>query len=229
MALRELRLSTLLILMFASACSSDCSPTDPCAENPIIAALDRTEFSTLPRFEDLDFEALTPGSEPDVWDLHEYRGRRDIFTLLFRRGSIQPEELPVDIRQAFFAEPNPGDGGFGNPCIPGVCFKRIVSVAGSQVRISSNAEDLRIFLSPIDSPVEAVVMLSALHFWWTGDPRSSGIATVDTGFRLLALQQVSGCNPVQHDRVLLHIAADGMVTEEARDTWILRRDSCPIS
>jgi hypothetical protein len=99
---------------------------------------------------------------------------------------------------------------------PLACQHFLLTTAGDHVEVTS-PEELVQFLGPIDTPQEALLRVfqgTFMGYSITCDrPDNTSVRAVSDGYQVVATRMSSDCNPVTHSRNLLHVAADGSVTQ----------------
>ena len=115
--------------------------------------------------------------------------------------------------------------------MPGYCYHVIAVNRGDTNFLVTTRDELVAFFAPIDDPVEALLVALASGFdWWAGsggtDASQGGYRAVADGFELIVTDLVSGCLPVQTDRVLIHVADDGTITERRRQILSVLCGAC---
>jgi hypothetical protein len=92
---------------------------------------------------------------------------------------------------------------------------------GDEVGIVYDADDLRAFLGPIDTPNEAAVIL-----WSTGFPLACGsINEDDSGYHARDTWEVNDC-PFTDQELILHVAPDGTISQTAVGEPVVTSNSC---
>jgi len=118
----------------------------------------------------------------------------------------------------------------------GMCTRYVVTTHGDDVHKYQTRAELLQFLGPIDSPADALLLLYYdLHTVVCGStsPEStfsgidaSSILELEDGFQVLSLTYAGGCMGERRERVTLHVATDGTVTELARETMAPANTGC---
>jgi hypothetical protein len=119
----------------------------------------------------------------------------------------------------------------------GMTARYVLTTLGNEVHKYQSREELLQFLGPIDSPQDALLLLYYDHRGVLCEPVDrtqsfSGVdpATIvelDDGYQALFLTQMTGCTGTQTERVTLHIARNGAVTETAKETMLPPMTGCP--
>lgn len=179
--------------------------------------VDLTRFDALPDVAELDFASVDPAQDWSYWELRMSWGTLEGRVVLGGGGALSADELPPETRTELEAIDLPS--GFAGGCLPSWCFKYIVAVDGTgHVVTASTREELRAFLGVTDSVAEAVLLLDAHGFHWSDDRQ--GIRMRDAGgWEAVVLELVRGCDPIQTDRVLVHVGTDGSVSVVDRELW----------
>ena len=111
----------------------------------------------------------------------------------------------------------------------GPCTRYVLTTLADEVHKYQSRAELLQFLGPIDSPQDALLLLyyDKGHVLCESEttPSSSfsgidpsSILELDDGFQALMLTQQTGCSGTRRERVVLHVATDGTVTETARES-----------
>ena len=125
----------------------------------------------------------------------------------------------------------------GDACyMYGMCTRYVVTTHGDDVHKYQSRAELLQFLGPIDSPADALLLLYYdLHtvVCESTSPTStfsgidaSSILELEDGFQVLSLTYAGGCMGERRERVTLHVATDGTVTETARETMAPETTGC---
>jgi hypothetical protein len=118
----------------------------------------------------------------------------------------------------------------------GMSTRYVVTTRGNEVRKYQSRAELLQFLGPIDSAEDALLLLyydnhpvlcesSAPTSTFTGIDASS-VLELDDGFQVVSLAYTGGCAGVKRERVTLHVASDGTVTEIAREIMADQMAGC---
>jgi hypothetical protein len=100
---------------------------------------------------------------------------------------------------------------------PHPCQHYLVMAAGDYHGIFTGPKQIAHYLGPIDTPQEAMLLVHQGTFmgYWISCGTETGARAVSDGYEVLARQMVDACPVV--DRVLLHVATDGTITELRRN------------
>ncbi len=83
---------------------------------------------------------------------------------------------------------------------------------GDENRTAGSRDQLLSFFGAIDAPEEALSLAALDYYFWSDASKDQGAyRKVDSGYELIVKKAVSGCDPVQTDRYLLWVKADGAV------------------
>ena len=118
------------------------------------------------------------------------------------------------------------DTGFGEGCLPGTCYRYVVTVDGGDVTALTTRDALANFIGDIDSRDEAILRVAArAHTWWD-DGAHTGIRPAVDGWDIVVLETVAFCEPIQTDRVRFYIGLDGRILAGAREVWQQDESGC---
>jgi len=179
-------------------------------------------FDEIPALEMLDYSNVEPARSYDVWELREsFEGvTQEVIGAggTTGRGGLDPAVLAEfeSIGATF---------GFGNYCLPGSCSRFIVSVRGDLIEVWRNAAEVRSFLGPIDTREDAILLALAHGYTWGDVKETAAIREVGTTYELVVVRMVKFCAPVETDRYLLQVRADGRLTELKSEIWA-QSDAC---
>lgn len=107
------------------------------------------------------------------------------------------------------------------------CIERaIVTTQGDEVRRWSTSAELTTFLGPIDSPDEALMLVSAAGFSLTcGDAALSAVREVGEGYEVLATRHITLC-PLHSERVRLQVSYTGQLSMREATRLPSSGDAC---
>ncbi|HSG81541.1 MAG TPA: hypothetical protein VLC48_04785 [Gemmatimonadota bacterium] len=202
----------LLVAMAACDSGLDVNPAD---------------FDQLPWLADLDYEQVVPAASFDYWEFRYVLevGDQEPDSVIGAGGSLSRAELDttiIAVLDTLTAAP-----GFGIECLPGLCYKYVVSVAGPNIEIWNTPAELEAFLGTIGSWQEAAMLVNAYDYYWdTEDRAAGGIREVSDGYEALVLELVSTCVPVQVNRSLVRVTRAGVVTEISTEEWSKVENGC---
>jgi hypothetical protein len=113
----------------------------------------------------------------------------------------------------------------------GPVARYVLTTRADEVSKYQSREELLQFLGPIDSPEDALLLLYYDKFPVTCPPANgidpASIKELDDGYQVLfVIQTTSGCTETRTERVTLHVARDGRVTETARETTSTATTAC---
>lgn len=104
---------------------------------------------------------------------------------------------------------------------PYACQHYLVTTKGDVVGTYTPGQGYLAFLGPIDTPAEALLVAVQETFGGyyaqCSNPELGSVRAVADGYEVVVTQMVKDCAPIQTDRVLLHVAKDGTVTELRRN------------
>jgi hypothetical protein len=189
--------------------------------------VDPADYDPLPWLYELDFEQVVPATAFDYWEFRYVLDMNDEEpdSVIGAGGTLARTELDsatIAVLDTLTTEP-----GFGIECRPGLCYKYVVSVAGSTIEIYNTPEELLEFLGTIGSWQEAAMLINAYEYYWsTVDRAAGGIREIDDGYEALVLELVSACVPVQVNRSLVRVTRAGVVTEIDSEEWSRDDNSC---
>ncbi len=95
----------------------------------------------------------------------------------------------------------------------GACVHYVVTTQGDEVRRYASFEELVQFLGTIDTPQEALLLLTYRQYQVSCD--KTRVRTVADGFEADVVMRVMDC-PVTNADVTMHVSAAGVITERAR-------------
>lgn len=131
-------------------------------------------------------------------------------------GGDGKDTLPADLRLAF--DSVMVASGFGPHCLPGSCSCYIASLG---------ADGVAALLGSVEVREEAVLpALAHGYFWSVSDSRIGAVRVVADGFELVVERLVSGCAPVQVNRLLVRVTTAGVLTVLDDDVWSREEDAC---
>jgi hypothetical protein len=185
--------------------------------------IDPELYDPLPRFDDLDFNLVQPSAPFLLWEIRQGFGPGQD-PVVARGGTASRESIPPAILAQFDMIEAPS--GFDVGCLPGYCFKYVVTLEGSTVRTWTTVPELVEFMGPIDNRVEAAIVAKANAYYWTQEEGTGGIRELSDGFELVVLEMVRSCAPVQVDRLVISISATGTQRVLRREVWTKDNNSC---
>jgi len=105
--------------------------------------------------------------------------------------------------------------GFEKSCFDFNCSVEYVVVqSGDNVNVIATREAFRVFVLPIDTPNEAVVLASLSGYSVAcSNPDEGGIRAASDGYEVLGTKLTSSCDPIETSLFLLNIDKNGTVTE----------------
>jgi hypothetical protein len=119
----------------------------------------------------------------------------------------------------------------------GMSARYVLTTLGNEAHKYQTREELLQFLGPIDSPQDALLLLyydqrgvlcssaDRTQSLEGADPAS--IIELDDGYQVVHVSQPVGCEGTTTERVTLHVARDGTVTETAREKMLPPNTGCP--
>lgn len=113
---------------------------------------------------------------------------------------------------------------------PSPCQHFLVTTAGDDVQTYLPGKGYLDFLGAIDTPSEAMLVAVQGTFGGysirCGDDPFGGVRAVSDGYEVLVEKLVNDCDPIQTNRVLLHVGTDGTVTELRQNVESVSPDAC---
>ena len=174
------------------------------------------EYQQIPDAASLDLTTVTPGVAADYWEFRLSFGASPD-SVLAAAGPVARSALSATARATL--DTLGGRSGFGLLCPPGDCSRYLVSVRGDSVRLWTDVAQVRLFLGTITSEVEAILLTAAHGYTWTAMKQIGGIRRIANGYELLVRRLVEICDPVQVNRYLVRVAADGGLTIEQEEVF----------
>jgi hypothetical protein len=173
-------------------------------------------YEPLPDYDDLDFSLVEPSSPFLLWEIRE--GVEGGPHRVVASGGISSRDaVAAEVLAQFDAAT--ATTGFDVGCLPGYCYKYVVTLQGSTVRTWNTVPQLVEFMGTINNEVEAAIVASAGGYYWgrTGD--TGGIRDVFDGYELVVLRIVRFCAPVQTNRYVVVVSAAGVLRELRGEVW----------
>jgi hypothetical protein len=182
--------------------------------------IDPEQYQPLPSFELLDFDLVQPSAPFLLWELRE-GGIGGPHRVVAGGGTGSRSAIPAGTLAEF--DGTRSQAGFDVGCLPGYCYKYLVTLQGNTILVWETVESLIQFLGTINNSVEAAMVAQASGYYWDGAPGTGLIRDVLNGHELVVLRAVKFCAPVQTDRVVVVVSAAGLLRVLRREIW--ERDS----
>ena len=178
--------------------------------------IDPELYEPLPSFDDLDFNLVEPSAPFYLWEIRErFEGGPD--RVIAQGGIVPRDAVPAATLAEFDAAQV--STGFDVGCLPGYCFKYVVTLQGNTVRIWNTVPQLVEFMGTINNQVEAAIVAKANGFYWTGEPDAGAIRDVFDGYELVLLRVIRYCDPFLVNRYVVVVSASGFMRELRSEEW----------
>jgi hypothetical protein len=107
----------------------------------------------------------------------------------------------------------PENVGFDIGCLPSCCSRYVVAQENDTNILFDTIEELKMFLGPIDSVSDALILAEASGYYYIYDElNESAIKETSNGFEVMALVLTSDCAPIIIEQHVLRINQRGDVT-----------------
>jgi len=185
-------------------------------EGQIWPDIDLEEFKSLQRFDELDWETLSPVEGTTYWELRLSGFPINEYDIIASGGNKCSEaddyEGCISEFDALSFETSSSNIGYKTSSDVDPRFHYIGLNQGNDNRLLYTLEDLILFLGEVDSDVEAVFLVEVSdYYWYTQNKEVGAVQEVIGGYRVIALKLVNYCTPVQENRFLLRIDNDGTI------------------
>ena len=185
--------------------------------------LDEPGWTIAPAFSTLSVADLRPAGEWDAIDLLWYEnGETSVVSSQGTMCGAAVSPAACDEALADIAS----FGRFGPSCLPADCGSLLVLNRADEIVVARNAGSLREVLGPIDTATEALFLLSAAGYRWSGRALENGaIRPTPDGWQFVGRITVADCDPFVVEAHRVAVGTDGSIRVEAREE-ISRDNSC---
>jgi hypothetical protein len=136
------------------------------------------------------------------------------FTVLSETGTACATARGEACSQKVSRHPEPLQATY---CVQICSETSVVTTAGNEVRRWVGQEELSRLLGPIDTPDEALLLVSTAGYNLAcNDPARGNVEQVEDGFVVTATQMTAMCAPIITTQFTLHVSRDGTIREMGR-------------
>lgn len=178
--------------------------------------IDPDLYEPLPDYDALDFNLVEPSAPFFLWEIRE--GVEGGSHRVVASGGIVSRDAVAPATLAEFDAAS-ASTGFDIGCLPGYCYKYVVTLQGSTVRTWNTVPQLVEFMGTINNEVEAALVASAAGYYWGRSENAGGIRDVFDGYELVVFAMVRFCAPIQINRYVIVVSAAGVLRELRREVW----------
>lgn len=223
----RLSIISLAVVMMIALCQ--------CHPKTLFCSFDTADFKNLVHIVNMDYSQVSPEHDYEYWELVE--ANKEQSKRIGSAGDLCASASDRDTcTQDFQQRKEDFEQQDKYHVTPGFCWHShptdlifyIVASDGDSVEFISDVEGVANFLGTIETTAELALLLRSLCYHWdyTEDLNDGGVLELDDGFEVIVMDPVSGCDPIQTDRVRLHVSNLGEISEQERCTAELLNGWC---